>query len=310
MSNAEPKRERPGATLLETLIVIGILGLLLQLLLPAVQGLRESARQLQCAAHLRRLASAIRDHHDLQQRYPSGGWHFTWIGEPERGTGRSQPGSWAFNLLSDLGEDRIRRLGIGTTGLDRSRALVSRCRKAPSVFNCPTRRGWRSYPQTWNQQPLSQGGPLREPIVWAAKSDYAACSGDGERVEFDWRWTGPSSLAEGDDSRFVWPDSKSFTGVIFGRSEIRDRQIRDGLAQTYLLGEKYVNPRTYDTGEDWGDNENLYAGFNNDNSRSSGHPPRRDRPAVDWRNAFGSAAPEQLARRDVRRIRPRPSLRY
>ena len=88
---------------------------------------------------------------------------------------------------------------------------------------------------------------------------------------------------------FVWPDRHAFTGVIFGRSTIRHQNIRDGISKTYLAGEKYVDALHYESGQDWGDNESLYNGFNNDSCRSVKGVPQPDQPGVDYRNQFGSA---------------------
>jgi hypothetical protein len=284
-----PSRRIAGLTLLEVVIVLAICGMLLQLMLPAVQAAREAARQLHCANNLRQIGLAIGSHHDAFARYPSGGWHFTWVGEPERGTGRDQPGSWIFNLLDYFDQPTLRRAGWAQTGAARDAALAGRCRTPLGLFVCPTRRDAAAYPQTWNRQPWTRGGQLQEPLDWSAKSDYAANVGDGPSTEFDWRWLGPESLEAGDDPTFVWPSRDEYTGIIFGRSQVRQRQVRDGLSQTYLVAEKYLDPLHYETGEDFGDNENLFAGFNNDVCRTTIVPPRRDQAALDWRNGFGSA---------------------
>ena len=284
---------RRALTLIELLIVMSLLSLMVQLLLPALSLARETARQLQCMTHLRRLGVALSEHHELHRRLPSGGWHYTWIGEAERGTGLEQPGGWAFNLLDYLDAGSVRRQGSDLEGKTREEALMQRCRTSLAVFHCPTRRDAEAYPQTWNTQPLTRDGKLSVPMEWTAKTDYAANVGAGEQTEFDWRCTGPETLEQGDDSRFAWPDTSKLTGVIFGRSQIRDRQIRDGLTHTLLLGEKYLNASAYRTGEDFGDNESLYNGFNNDSCRSTLARPQRDVRGVDSRNGFGSAHPLQ-----------------
>ena len=281
--------KRSALSLLELTIVMGLISLLLQLLLPAMTVVREAARVVQCGSHLKTIGVAANEHHEVHGRLPSGGWHFTWIGEPERGTGDNQPGGWAFNLLDYLAADETRTLGLLLDGDEREAALVQRCRTAIPVFHCPSRRSAMPYPQTWNTLPLQRDGRLKEPMEWTAKSDYAACVGDGADVEFPWRWGGPLTLEQGDDPSFAWPANSGFTGVIFGRSHVRHRQIRDGLSQTLLAGEKYVDADHYTTGEDFGDNESLYNGFNNDTCRSTLSPPRRDARGGDLRNAFGSA---------------------
>ena len=241
--------------------------------------------------HLRQIGLAMAEHHDTHGFFPSGGWHYTWIGEPERGVGPAQPGGWAFNLLGFLDSAELRNAGRNQTGVERTQALIGRCRTVMPLFYCPSRRVARIYPQRWHRFPFTQDKPLLAPLDWVAKTDYAANVGTSTAVEFDSGWHGPTRLAEGDAADFVWPDSKTFNGVVFGRSRIRAKHIRDGLAKTYLVAEKYVDRLHYETGEDWGDNENLFTGFNNDHCRSALSPPRRDQAGADYRNSFGSAHP-------------------
>lgn len=280
--------ERRGWTLVELLVVIGIVGLLLQLLLPAIHAVRSSTRLMHCKRNLKELGRAATVHHESLQHLPSGGWHYTWIGVPERGTGVRQPGGWAYNLLDYLDASSVRSMGRHRTGLERAEALRDRCKVAPPSLACPARRVATAYPQTWNQFPYTSEGRLSVALSLVAKSDYAANVGDAATVEFPSDWQGPIKLAEVDDERFKWPGTDGFHGVIYGRSRLRLNQIRDGLAKTYLFGEKYVDSLHYTTGKDWGDNESLYAGFNNDTCRSTLGRPQPDQPGVDYRNVFGS----------------------
>ena len=280
---------RRAFSLVELLIVIGIFGLLLQLLIPAVIAAREGARRTHCSNNLRQIGLAMTLHHDAFRRYPSGGWHFDWIGEPERGTRMDQPGSWVFNLLDYVGEPKLRAMGRDLDGDERAAALRKRCEVPLGLFICPTRRDVQSYPHTWNASPYTRDGALPVELEVAAKTDYAANVGDTEAVEFDWRWSGPKSLEEGDDPEFDWPDV-NFTGVVFGRSQIGQKHLKDGSSKTYLVGEKAIDWEQYESGADFGDNENMYMGFNNDTTRSTLQPPVLDTSTVeDLKNRFGSA---------------------
>jgi len=283
---------RRGWTAVEALFVLSLMSLLLQLLLPALTAARESARRLVCTRQLQRLGAAALAHHDTHQTFPSGGWHFDWIGEPERGTGADQPGAWTFNLLPYLDAAELRDAGRNQSGHARSEAFARRC-AAPDApaFTCPSRRIAAAYPYRWNRRPRTQDGRLAFDLHVGLKTDYAANAGDSGATEFSYRWPGPETLAAGDHPDFAWPDPREFTGVIFGRSQIRLRHLRDGASQTYLFGENYLDARHYTTGDDWGDNECLFAGFNNDNCRSTRLPPHRDQPGLDLRNSFGSAHP-------------------
>jgi hypothetical protein len=250
-----------------------------------VQSAREAARRTQCASNLRQVALACLQHESNIRRLPSGGWHFHWIGEPERGTGVDQPGSWGFSLLAYLELEMLREMGKGTEGIARTEALIARTETPISLFLCPSRRESAVLRYTWNRQPFTKGGKLRRPLEFGTKSDYAANVGDSPDVEFDPAWPGPQTLEEGDKAT-EWP-KKEFTGVIYGRSEVSFGEIIDGLSNTYLLGEKYLPVDHYLTGEDSGDNESLHVGFNNDTCRSTAAPPEHDTGVVMRHNAFG-----------------------
>jgi prepilin-type N-terminal cleavage/methylation domain-containing protein len=295
---------RPGFTLIELLIVVAIISLLIQLLLPAIQASRESARRVQCQNNLRQLATAVSLHHNTTGYFPSSGWHFNWIGEPERGTGIDQPGSWVFNILDFIEASSLRNAGRGAIGDDRSIALIERSATPIPLFVCPSRRNVTTYPHTWNRKPLTRGGRLTREILLGAKSDYAANVGNAGVVEFPPQWPGPKSLEEGDSSDFIWPENPKFqwpdgapvvfNGIIFGRSRVSLRQVTDGTSKTLLIGEKYIAAEKYQSGEDFGDNENMYVGFNNDTCRSTSLAPEQDLVNVENLTRFGSAHPSGI----------------
>src|SRR5664279_103831 len=108
------KRTR-AFTLIELLVVIAIIAVLIALLLPAVQAAREAARRAQCANNLKQLGVAMHSHLAAFGRFPSGGWCWTQVGEPERGTDRHQGGGWAYNLLGFLEQQALRDAGLGLT---------------------------------------------------------------------------------------------------------------------------------------------------------------------------------------------------
>ena len=110
MWQARIRALRGGFTLVELLVVIAIIGILIALLLPAVQAAREAARSLECRNHLRQLAMAALNHEQTHGHYPTGGWGYYWIGDPDRGFAEDQPGGWPFNLLPFLEQKDLYQL--------------------------------------------------------------------------------------------------------------------------------------------------------------------------------------------------------
>ncbi|MEX2167719.1 MAG: DUF1559 domain-containing protein [Pirellulales bacterium] len=314
--------KRSAMTLVELLIVIAIIGLLVQLMLPAIQASRERARKATCQNHLKQLALATQLHLDAHKFLPSGGWSGAFLADPRRGYGREQPGGWLFSLLAFVEESPLRtaaasdRLEVDPLG----EGLAQLYQSAPPIFYCPSRRDARPYPfkrggnGKWS---LSVGqGALLLPHV--TKSDYAANSGDAlysvaEAFSDQPAMWVPASYEALRTSPQKWtptsdPSSVFFqTGVVYYRSEVRTAQILDGLSKTYLCGEKFMSPDVYDdvnpTNEVgmMGDNQSAWVGYEWDNHRVAWNPksswpredyqPRQDAPVSGAPGifAFGSA---------------------
>lgn len=281
------RREPSGMTIVEVLVAIAMIGLLVALLLPAVQAAREAARRSQCKNHLKELALAAAAHHDVNQFFPSGGWGGGWVGDANRGYGTAQPGGWIYNVLEYVEQRSLHNLDQGLSGAPRIRALVARDKTAIALCNCPSRRAPDVFRNAYYPSVKTDDGYV---TPWQARADYAACGGATQHCDV----TGvAASYAQGDNPSFSWPVYDDLNGVCYLRSQVRAADVRDGLSNTYLFGEKSCDPAQYGSGTSVGDDWSMYTGHQNDIIRSTwfGWKPLADKRGVDQPSRFGSAHP-------------------
>ncbi|MEO2048753.1 MAG: DUF1559 domain-containing protein [Pirellulales bacterium] len=282
---------RVAFTLVELLVVIAIIGILVALLLPAIQAAREAARRAQCVNKLKQLSLAVINHEGTHGFLPSGGWGWRWVGDPDRGFGIDQPGGWTYSVLPYLEQEAIWSMGRGVTDLAAKKQLLAQMNELqPDAFICPTRRDVRptGVKPHWTPKNCNI-------IAFSGKSDYAISIGDAYDSD---DYSGPGSYMHAENPRYRWPNLERYNGVCNMHLEIRLAQITDGTSNTYLIGEKYLRPESYDgVGEigsptyDTGDNETLFTGFNRDFQRSTRFAPLQDRPGPVLPYSFGSAHP-------------------
>ena len=139
---------RRGFTLVELLVVITIIGILISLLMPAVQSAHEAARRTQCNNNIKQLALGCLNHATQFGFLPTDGWGTNWVGDPNHGAGAKQPGGWVFNVLPFIDQQNVFALQAGLTGSAKSNAAVTMLSTPLVAFNCPTRRPLALYP-TW-----------------------------------------------------------------------------------------------------------------------------------------------------------------
>ncbi len=246
--------------------MIAIIGILIALLLPAVQAARESARRTQCSNNLKQLGLAILEHESARRFLPTEGWGFAWTGDPDRGSGLSQPGGWLYCVLPYIEETALAQIGQGlnagapSTSSPKAVAMVQVITTVVPGIMCPSRRQYALFPAQGSGELNVGSAPL------VIHTDYACNAGDNTVV--DATQTGqPSTFAQGDGT--FWVGYPSSNGTCVPHAELKLRQITDGLSKTYLIGEKYLQPELYTTGSDLGDNEDAFTGLNWDNARTA-----------------------------------------
>ena len=284
---------RRGFTLVELLVVITIIGILISLLLPAVQAAREAARRVQCQNHLKQLGLGFLNHEQAYGHFPAGGWGWGYVGDPDRGAGVGQPGGWVYNVLPYIEQQALHDLGLGMNSTDKRAALRQLAETPVAVFNCPTRRRAVAYAYLTYNEGGTGGPPLNfDEADTVARTDYGANGGQRytDPSTVGWHVSGPGDYPDRDElnSRAGTINAVA-NGIVYTLSTVAISEVRDGTSNTYMVGEKYLNPDLYLNGRDLGDNENMYIGDNADISRWSYQAPMQDRTGVTTWIPFGSA---------------------
>lgn len=275
---------RRGFSLVELLVTIGIISLLIGLLLPAVQSAREAARNLTCKSHLRQIGLALHHHEAAWQYYPSGGWGFQWVGDPNYGTGPRQPGGWLFPLLPYVEAQEAHDLAKRKVGTARHEATARLMQTVIPIFSCPSRAGGQTG-VFLGQYPLHNAVKPET----AFKNDYAGNAGDTLWLNNG----GPASDNVLEVAQFKFPTANEATGIFFPASQMRPAYVRDGLSNTYFAGEKYVRDRqaTSPDERDYGDDQSAFMGDDRDVRRFTFEPPLGDQVDQEGYDRFGSGHP-------------------
>jgi prepilin-type N-terminal cleavage/methylation domain-containing protein/prepilin-type processing-associated H-X9-DG protein len=232
-------------TLIELLVVIAIIAVLIGLLLPAVQKVREAASMAKCKNNLKQMALGVHNHNSVFGFFPSGGlsWtlnrNFDSAGMPA--DYRSQNWGWAYQILPYIEQDNIWKIPQGTVAVAGGPGTgdLQVAGTAVAIYFCPSLRGptYFPYSQTtgWSGQPR-------------AMIDYVGNA--GTYTDSGYNPTGTNSL----DGPFVPSGAKPVTF----------KDITDGTASTLLIGEKYLDRNIAMTTSDCNDDQGYTDGWDND----------------------------------------------
>lgn len=211
-----PPRMRSAFSLVELLVVIAIIGVLVGLLLPAVQSAREAARRSQCASHMRQLGLALHGHLDARRRFPAGYAADTASPTRDPDTFDAAPGTgWGLAIAAFIEEAST------STGYDASAGVAAAANRGIvsqrlAMFLCPTSTGPREpfAAQSESGSPHPAGAVL-------GRTDFVANAGHED----------PWDVA----ARASWEGIAN--GPLFRNSRTRPADVRDGLSKTVFIGE-------------------------------------------------------------------------
>jgi len=242
-------RRRAGFTLIELLVVIAIIAILIALLIPAVQKVRESSNITTCTNHLKQMALAFHNHNDTFSVLPSGGG--SWENSSDRvpaqltrageapGDYNVQTWGWAYQILPYIEQ--------GNLWLEASDADVAAT--PTDLYICPSFRG-----------PIVRTGVYGGPCPTRAMMDYDV-NGGSYGVSSDLT-LGANAM----DGAVVPSKYNADHKTILSGLTRKFTDFTDGTSNCILIGEKYVDPAfAYDiTMQGCNDDQGWVDGWDND----------------------------------------------
>jgi len=227
-----------GFTLVELLVVIAIIGVLVALLLPAIQAAREAARRMSCTNNLKQIALACHNYESSHGVLPPGS-----LPHPQGSNGLS----WHVSILPYAEFGTIR---------DEVRNTIDRLTRPPGRGSGPPQM-----PDIYDGDPiLRQLREIRIPY-YQCPSDYNIYDDITEDERFSsTSYSGIAGSAQsrgvpaGDPDEWVGTPNACLCGpmnkdgTIFFNSQVGFRQIIDGTSNTFLIGERYYVRRSWLTG--------------------------------------------------------------
>ncbi|MFN6111346.1 MAG: DUF1559 domain-containing protein [Planctomycetota bacterium] len=212
--------KKNGFTLVELLVVIAIIGILVGLLLPAVQSVREAARRTQCSNNIRQIALAMHNHESAFKRYPPGWTAMT------AGTAPATPGwGWGYHVLSHVEANNIYDQINPNLPIDHDYHTANTFfRTLIPVFQCAS-------------DPAPDLVNLYDHIEHGDGGDHLIAH-DGGHDHDEELLAGRSNYSGVFGSLEIEAAPFGGNGMFFGNSLIRQRDVIDGSSNTLMIGER------------------------------------------------------------------------
>jgi prepilin-type N-terminal cleavage/methylation domain-containing protein len=245
-------------TLIELLVVIAIIAVLIGLLLPAIQKVREAANRAQCANNLKQIGVAIHAYYDEQKFIPY--------------SREDTFATWAVLILPYLEQQNHYNMWNFKVNYYNQTPAQVLLQPTPTYF-CPTRRTPTTPPTASLSGDTLQGGP--GPNTPGALGDYVACTGD------------PSGEIDYLPSMVTPPNQPANGAFIYYGGNLTFQNVSDGLSNTLFVGEKHIPKHNFGNPPD----SSIYNGDNGAAHKQAGGGEPLAKGPNDPQGEFGSYHP-------------------